>query len=155
MEFRALIGNPGCCGWDTRAPYRFQALVTSLPPSTPPPLAVWRYYNGRADCENVIKELQTGFARPTLCLEQFWASEAARSLDSLTYNLIVLFERHLGLAAQSDAAESAVLAVRDRRCVEPSGGQDDHQAGRAKTRTGLVVTLVEKDFEPYSQLQCS
>jgi len=135
--------------------YRFQALVTSLPPSTPPPLAVWRYYNGRADCENVIKELQTGFARPTLCLEQFWASEAARSLASLTYNLIVLFERHLGLAAQSDAAESAVLAVRDRRGVEPSGGQDDHQAGRAKTRTGLVVTLVEKDFEPYSQLQCS
>jgi len=57
--------------------YRFQALVTSLPGTTHPPLAVWRYYNGRADCENVIKELQAGFALPTLCLEQFWASEAA------------------------------------------------------------------------------
>jgi len=43
--------------------YRFQALVTSLPKVTHPPLAVWRYYNGRADCENVIKELQAGFAR--------------------------------------------------------------------------------------------
>ena len=21
VEFRALIGNPGCCGWDTRAPF--------------------------------------------------------------------------------------------------------------------------------------
>ena len=76
--------------------YRFQALVTSLPRATHPPLAVWRYYNGRADCENVIKELQAGFALPTLCLERFWASEAALSLATLTYNLVVLFERHLG-----------------------------------------------------------
>jgi hypothetical protein len=57
---------------------------------------VWRYYNGRADCENVIKELQTGFALPTLCREQFWATEAALSLASLTYNLTVLFQRQLG-----------------------------------------------------------
>jgi len=76
--------------------YRFQALVTSLPKATHPPLAVWRYYNGRADCENVIKELHAGFALPTLCLEQFWASEAALSLATLTYNLVILFERHLG-----------------------------------------------------------
>ena len=55
-----------------------------------------RLRGGRADCENVIKELQTGFALPTLCLEQFWASEAALSLASLTYNLTVLFQRHLG-----------------------------------------------------------
>lgn len=45
--------------------YRFQALVTSLP-ATHPPLTVWRYYNGRADCENVIKELREGFALPSL-----------------------------------------------------------------------------------------
>lgn len=76
--------------------YRFQALVTSLPAATHPPLAVWRYYNGRADCENVIKELREGFALPTLCLEKFWASEAALSLATLTYNLSVLFQRHLG-----------------------------------------------------------
>ena len=76
--------------------YRFQALVTSLPAATDPPLAVWRYYNGRADCENVIKELREGFALPTLCLEKFWASEAALSLATLTYNLSVLFQRHLG-----------------------------------------------------------
>jgi hypothetical protein len=36
--------------------YRFQALVTSLAGTTHPPLAVWRYYNGRADGENGIKE---------------------------------------------------------------------------------------------------
>lgn len=76
--------------------YRFQALVTSLPAATHPPLAVWRYYNGRADCENVIKELREGFALPTLCLAKFWATEAALSLATLTYNLSVLFQRHLG-----------------------------------------------------------
>jgi hypothetical protein len=75
--------------------YRFQALVTSLPESQPP-LAVWRDYNGRADCENVIKELREGFALPTLCLRSFWATEAALSLATLTYNLSVLFQRHLG-----------------------------------------------------------
>lgn len=75
--------------------YRFQALVTSLPASQPP-LAVWRDYNGRADCENVIKELREGFALPTLCLRSFWATEAALSLATHTYNLSVLFQRHLG-----------------------------------------------------------
>ncbi len=83
---KKLIDVPG---------YRFQALVTSLPASTLP-LEVWRYYNGRADCENVIKELQSGFALPTLCLKSFWATEAALSLATLTYNLSVLFQRHLG-----------------------------------------------------------
>jgi hypothetical protein len=75
--------------------YVFQALVTSLPPQVPA-LTVWRDYNGRADCENVIKELQQGFALPTLCLESFWATEAALCLATLTYNLTVLFQRHLG-----------------------------------------------------------
>src|SRR6266403_1600902 len=76
--------------------HRFQGLITSLPQATHSALAVWRYYNGRADCENVIKELREGFALPTLCLSNFWATEAALSLATLTYNLSVLFQRHLG-----------------------------------------------------------
>jgi hypothetical protein len=83
---KKLIDVPG---------YLFQALVTSLPASVSP-LEVWRHYNGRADCENVIKELQSGFALGTLCLESFWATEAALSLAVLSYNLTVLFQRHLG-----------------------------------------------------------
>jgi hypothetical protein len=75
--------------------YLFQAMVTSLP-STRDPLWVWRYYNGRADCENVIKELQTGFALPTLICKKFFATEAALSLAVITYNLTVLFQRYLG-----------------------------------------------------------
>jgi hypothetical protein len=74
--------------------YVFQALVTSLPASEPP-LAVWRHYNGRADCKDVINELQQGFALTTLCLQSFWATEAALCLATLTYNLTALFQRHL------------------------------------------------------------
>jgi hypothetical protein len=83
---KTLVDVPG---------YTFQALVTSMP-SSQSPLAVWRDYIGRADCENVIKELQLGFALPTLCLKSFWATEAALCLATLTYNLTVLFQRHLG-----------------------------------------------------------
>jgi hypothetical protein len=83
---KKLIDVPG---------YVFQALVTSLPARVSP-LEVWRYYNGRADCENVIKELQSGLALGALCLDSFWATEAALSLATLTYNLTALFQRHLG-----------------------------------------------------------
>jgi hypothetical protein len=76
--------------------HRFQSLVTSLPAATHRPLAVWPYDNGRADCENVLKELRTGFALPTLGLETCRASQGALSLATLTYNLTVLFQRHRG-----------------------------------------------------------
>lgn len=75
--------------------FRYQALVTSLPASVPP-IALWRDYNGRAGVENVIKELVHGFGLPKLCCEKFWATEAALSLAVVTYNLSVLFARHLG-----------------------------------------------------------
>ena len=75
--------------------YAYQALVTSLP-SDVAPIEVWRDYNGRAGIENVIKELVYGFALPKLCCKSFWATEAALSLAVLTYNLSVLFARHLG-----------------------------------------------------------
>ncbi len=75
--------------------YAYQALVTSLPPSVAP-IAVWRDYNGRAGRENVIKELVHGFGLPKLCCQSFWATEAALSLAVLSYNLSVLFARHLG-----------------------------------------------------------
>jgi hypothetical protein len=75
--------------------YAYQALVTSLPAGVLP-IDVWRDYNGRAGVENVIKELVHGFALPKLCCKSFWATEAALSLAVLTYNLSVLFARHLG-----------------------------------------------------------
>lgn len=78
-----------CPGW------AYQALVTSLSHRVPP-IAIWRDYNGRAGCEGVIKELDQDFGLPQLCLKKFWSTEAALSLSVLSYNLCVLFQRHLG-----------------------------------------------------------
>jgi hypothetical protein len=75
--------------------YQYQALVTNLL-TTVGPLAVWRDYNQRAGCEGVIKQLDGDFALPRLCLDNFWATEGALSLSVFSYNLCVLFQRHLG-----------------------------------------------------------
>jgi hypothetical protein len=75
--------------------YLYQGLVTNLP-RTQKPLAVWREYNGRAACENIIKELDVGYGLPQLACGHFWGTEAALSLGVLAHNLIVLFERKLG-----------------------------------------------------------
>jgi len=116
--------------------YLFQALVTSLP-GTVPPLAVWRDYNGRADCENVIKELQHGFALPTLCLRSFWATEAALSLATLAYNLTVLFQRALGWQTKV-----TIQSLRFWLFITP--GLIAHPAG--KTTIKLAVPPREQDW---------
>jgi len=46
--------------------------------------------------EGVIKELDYELGLPRLCCKKFWATEAALSLAVLTYNLNILFQRHLG-----------------------------------------------------------
>lgn len=83
---KLLIDCPG---------YLDQVLVTNLPRLVPP-VDVWRDYNGRAACENVIKELDAGYGLPQLVCQDFWATEAALSFGVLAHNLIVLFERKLG-----------------------------------------------------------
>jgi Transposase DDE domain group 1 len=75
--------------------YKFQVLVTNLPPSVSP-LQVWFDYNGRAGIENVIKELREGFGLASFCCQKFFASEAVLALAVFGYNLITLFARHLG-----------------------------------------------------------
>ena len=76
--------------------FRFQALVTNLP-ETRSAVAVWRFYNGRADSENRIKELGGQFGVRGLCCRKFWATEAACHLAIWAYNLCVLPQRELGL----------------------------------------------------------
>jgi len=81
----------------------YQGLVTNLPARVPP-LEVWRQYNPRAGCEEVIKQLDADFALPKLCLEKFWSTGAALSLAILSYNLTQLFPRHLGWMDRVTAA---------------------------------------------------
>lgn len=91
---KTLIDCPG---------YLFQALVTNLPESVRP-IDVWRDDNGRAGCEEVIKQLDADFALPKLCLKKFWSTEAALSLTVFSYHLCVLFQRHLGWVDRVTAA---------------------------------------------------
>jgi hypothetical protein len=117
---KPLIDCPG---------YAFQALVTTLPASVPP-IAVWRDYNGRAGCEEVIKQLDADFALPKLCLKKFWSTEAALSLAVLSYNLCVLFQRHLGWLER-------VTASTLRFRLFTTGGIISQTAGRTTIRLSV------------------
>jgi len=75
--------------------YRYQALVTNLPPSLSA-VAAWRRYHGRADIENRIKELGEQFGIKRLCVDNFWGTEALHHLAIAAYNLCVLLQRRLG-----------------------------------------------------------
>lgn len=75
--------------------YRFQALITNLPPAVDG-LRVWRRYQGRADLENRIRELGQQFGIPRLCVQKFWGTEAMHQLAIAAYNLCVLLQRRLG-----------------------------------------------------------
>jgi len=83
--------------------YLYQGLVTNLPASVAP-IEVWRQYNPRAGGEEVIKQLDADFALPKLCVQKFWGTEAALSLAILSYNLVQLFQRHLGWLDRVTAA---------------------------------------------------
>jgi len=52
----------------------------------------WRFYNGRADCENRIKELKLDFAADGFCLRSFQGTEAVLQLNCLLFNLLTAFK---------------------------------------------------------------
>jgi hypothetical protein len=108
--------------------YRFQALVTNLPASVGP-LEVWLRYNGRAGIENVIKELDYGFGLSKLCCKKFLATEAALSLLVLTYNLTVLFQRHLGWLDRVNIATLRVRLFSTAGIISLSQGQPTIKMG--------------------------
>jgi hypothetical protein len=116
--------------------YRYQGLVTNLP-LTEKPLAVWREYNGRAACENIIKELDAGYGLPDLACKDFWGTEAALSLGVLAHNLVVLFERKLGWL-------EAVTLGTLRFWIFVTAGVISHAQG--KTTIRLAVPPKERDW---------
>ena len=73
--------------------YRYSVYVTNL---DLPISEIWNIYNGRADCENRIKELKQDFGLESFCLKDFWATEASFRLSLVAYNLMILFQ-HIAL----------------------------------------------------------
>ena len=116
--------------------FEVQALVTSLPESVRG-IDVWREYNGRAGMEGVIKELDHGFALPKLCLEKFWATEAALSLAVMAYNVHVLFQRHLGWM------ERVTIGTMRFRLFQTAGVVSQAQG---RTTVKLAVPLKQREW---------
>jgi hypothetical protein len=112
--------------------YTYQMLITTLPESVRG-LEVWRRYNGRAGCESIIKELDASFALPQLCLEKFYATEAAMTLAVLSYNLCALFQRHVGWQERVNAA-----TLRFR--LFTTGGVISQAAGRTTIKLAVADT---------------
>lgn len=56
---------------------------------------VWEFYNGRADCENRIKELKHDFAAGGFCLQSFFGTEACFRLVCLLFNLMAILSARL------------------------------------------------------------
>jgi hypothetical protein len=52
---------------------RYGAMVTTL---NLPALEIWRFYRGRADCENRIKELKADLSLDSFNVNDFYATEA-------------------------------------------------------------------------------
>lgn len=69
--------------------HEYRAIVTSMKGS---PEEVWRFYNGRGDCENRIKELKSDFNAAKFCLQSFEGTQATFRLICFTFNLLSLFK---------------------------------------------------------------
>lgn len=124
---RTLLECPG---------YRYQVLVTSLPLSVKG-LEVWRRYNGRADCENIIKELDASYGLPQLSLGGFYSTEAALILSVLSYNLCQLFQKHLGW---QDRVTTSTLRYR----LFTTGGVASRRGGYPTLRLAVPEGSIRK-----------
>lgn len=69
--------------------YTFHTVVTTL---DLPAIEVWRFYNGRSDCENRLKELKHDYGADGFCLNTFDGTEAVFRLICAFYNLIAAFK---------------------------------------------------------------
>lgn len=128
--------------------YTFQALVTNLP-ETVPPIAVWRDYNKRAGCENVIKQLDIDFALDKLCLKKFFATEAAMAFSVLAYNLCVLFQRHLGWMDRVTAATLRFRLFTTGGIISKSGGRTTIRLAVPPDQRPWWRRLFEKLLSPF------
>ena len=68
--------------------YTFLAVVTNMTDSAE---HVWKFYNGRGECENMLKELKHDFGFDGFCLQRFAGTEAVLRMIVLTFNLVQVF----------------------------------------------------------------
>jgi hypothetical protein len=70
--------------------YSYQVIVTNIRKEAPE--EVWRFYNGRANVENMIKEAATGFGLEVSPSHCYGGNAAYFQIGMLTYNLMNWFK---------------------------------------------------------------
>jgi hypothetical protein len=68
--------------------YTFLAVVTNLTSAT---TDVWKFYNGRGEAENLLKELKYDYGFDGFCLQSFDGTEAVLRLIVLSFNMVQVF----------------------------------------------------------------
>jgi hypothetical protein len=126
---RKLIDVPG---------YTFHALVTSLDWE---PEDVWRFYNGRADSENRIKEVAEQYGAKGFCVRNFYGTEAALRLICLLYNLMAIFKVEV-------LKKPELMINRLRNEVFAVGGILGMEGGKATLRLALKDAFLDR-FKAY------
>jgi len=77
--------------------FRYHCFVTN---QTLPALQIWEQYKQRGDAENRIKELKEDFGAEGFSMDDFYATEAAMRMVTISYNLMSLYRQltHQGQA---------------------------------------------------------
>ncbi len=91
---------------------RYQAIVTSLDWDA---VDVWRYYNGRGDCERVFKTGKQALGLGNLVSQQFRANEVAFLLRILAFNTDLLFQQEAEAAAVAEQRPVVKMGLKARQ----------------------------------------
>lgn len=94
--------------------YHYQVLVTNLDLK---PLNLWRFYNGRAGIERIIRELKGAYPLGKIPTRHFLANETYFHLLLLAYNLVNWFKR---LCLPQDFQTSTLQTLRHRIFLMPA-----------------------------------
>jgi len=134
--------------------YTVHAVVTSL---SDPPEDVWRFYNGRADSENRLKELKYDYGADGFCLQSFFGTEAVFRLICVLFNILAQFKRtvllddapQLGTVRHTTFVIGAILGTKGRTRVLRLGlrgrWRDRFAALLARITALLTVTPILQD----------
>ena len=94
--------------------YHYQVLVTNLDLR---PLNLWRFYNGRAGIERIIRELKGDYPLGKIPTRHFFANEIYLHLLLLAYSLVNWFKR---LCLPSEFQSATLDTLRNRILLMPA-----------------------------------
>jgi hypothetical protein len=94
--------------------YHYQILVTNLDLK---PVNLWRFYNGRAGIERIIRELKGDYPLGKIPTRHFFANDAYFHLLLLAYNLVNWFKR---LCLPREFQTATLNTLRNRILLMPA-----------------------------------